>query len=228
MDHVKAICLDLDDTLWELGPTIARAEQVVYAWFGRHYPRIAARFTLEDMRALRLAVEADFPGREHDLPLLRRATFTRLARAAGYAEDPADEAFAAFQRARNQVEPFEDVHPALARLARCAPLVALTNGTADLDAIGLGQYFSAVVTAADAGAAKPDARVFHFACQRLGLAPAEVLHAGDHPEKDVAGARAVGMTAVWVRRAAQPWPAQLPPPRHVVADMHGLAGLLGA
>jgi len=228
MDHVKAICLDLDDTLWDLGPVIEQAERAVLDWFDLHYPRITQRFSLQDMRAMRRAVEAEFPGRSHDLPLLRRTTFSRLAGACGYTEDPSDAAFAEFQRARNRVTPYPDVHPALARLARRAPLVALTDGTADLRVIGLSQYFTAVVTAADAGAAKPDPRAFRLACHRLGLEPGQVLHAGDHPEKDVGGARALGMTAVWVRRSDRDWPPQLPDPEHMVADMAELAQLLGA
>ena len=129
MQHVKAVSLDLDDTLWDLGPVIERAEQAVFAWFRQHYPRVAQRFSVADMRLMRQAVEVDFPGREYDLPLLRRATFARLARESGYTDDLADAAFAAFQVVRNQVTPFEDVHPGLARRV---PVVALTNGTADL------------------------------------------------------------------------------------------------
>lgn len=228
MRNVKAICLDLDDTLWDLGPVLARAERAVYEWFGERYPRIAERFSMDDIRAVRRAVEVDFPGREFDLPLLRRATFARLAREAGYDEALADEAFATFQRARNEVLPFPDVHLGLARLARRGPLLALTNGTADLAAIGLRQHFTVVLSAVDLGAAKPDARAFIAACGRLGLHPAQVAHAGDHPEKDVAAARAVGMPAIWVDRGLHEWPAGLPAAEHVVADLHELAELLGA
>jgi putative hydrolase of the HAD superfamily len=228
MQQVKAICLDLDDTLWDLGPVIGRAELADYGWFDRHYPRITELFSVEDMRALRQAVEADFPGREHDLPLLRRATFARIARDAGYGEELAETAFATFQRVRNDVTPYADVHPALARLARRAPLVALTNGTADLGVIGMRHYFTAVLTAGEVGAAKPDARAFAAVCERLALRPAQVVHAGDHPEKDVAAARAAGMAAVWVDRGLHAWPAGLAPADYIVADLHELAELVGA
>ena len=45
---------------------------------------------------------------------------------------------------------------------------------------------------------KPDPRIFELALARAGADPAEALHAGDHPKKDVAAARAVGMEAVLV------------------------------
>lgn len=228
MKHVQAVCLDLDDTLWDLGPVIGRAEHAVHEWFGERYPRIAERFSVEDIRALRQRVEAEFPGREHDLPLLRRATFARLARETGYPEDLAEAAFAAFQRVRNALTPFDDVRPGLERLARRGPVVALTNGTADLGVIGLRHFFTAVFTAGDVGAAKPHPRAFLAVCAQLALRPAEILHAGDHPEKDVAAARALGMPAVWVDRGLHAWPDDLAPADFVVSDLHELADLVGA
>ena len=38
MRHARAICLDLDDTLWDLGPVIGRAETAVHDWFRERYP----------------------------------------------------------------------------------------------------------------------------------------------------------------------------------------------
>lgn len=228
MKHVRAVCLDLDDTLWDLGPVIGRAEQAVHDWFAAHYPRIAWRFDIEATRRVRRQVEEALPGHGHNLPLLRRTTFARMAREAGYPEDIAEAAFREFQRVRNQLTPFADVRPALERLARRGPVVALTNGTADLAAIGLGDYFTAVFMASDIGAAKPDARAFRAVCAALGLEPAAVLHAGDHPHNDVDAARAVGMPAVWMDRGLHAWPRGLARPEHVVADMAALADLVGA
>lgn len=228
MHDLRTICLDLDDTLWELAPALERAERTVYEWFDVNYPRITERYSIAALRAERATTAAQFPGREHDLPLLRRATFARLAREAGYAEDLAEEAFATFQRVRNQVQPFADVHAGLARLARRAPVVALTNGTADLDAIGLGHYFTAVFTAAGVGAAKPDSRAFLAVCERLALRPTEVVHAGDHPLLDVDAARTAGLHAIWVDRGLHVWPENVRPAEYVVADLHELAELLGA
>ena len=49
---------------------------------------------------------------------------------------------------------------------------------------------------ADAGVQKPDARIFRLALERLGLAANEVAFVGDDAERDLAGARDVGMNAV--------------------------------
>ncbi len=49
------------------------------------------------------------------------------------------------------------------------------------------------------GVAKPHPRMFEAACGVLGIPAAEVLHVGDNPDADVAGAQAAGMTAALVR-----------------------------
>ena len=76
--------------------------------------------------------------------------------------------------------------------------------------------------------AKPDVAIFRTVSQRLGLDPAEIVHAGDHPQNDVVAARQAGMHAVWVNRVGARWPAEFPAPEHVVSDLSGLADLLRA
>ena len=61
-----------------------------------------------------------------------------------------------------------------------------------LERIGAASLFSAIVTSADAGAAKPDPAVFRLALERLAVEPDRALHVGDEPE-DEEGARAAGM-----------------------------------
>jgi putative hydrolase of the HAD superfamily len=65
-----------------------------------------------------------------------------------------------------------------------------------LAGLGLRALLDVVVLPSDAGAAKPDARIFHFALDRLGVAPARALYVGDDADQDVAGARAAGMLAI--------------------------------
>jgi hypothetical protein len=50
--HLRALTFDLDDTLRDNRPVLTAVELTVYGWPGRHYSRITARYTLEDMRGL--------------------------------------------------------------------------------------------------------------------------------------------------------------------------------
>lgn len=65
--------------------------------------------------------------------------------------------------------------------------------------LGLEHFFCPVVTFDDTGQRKPDPRPFRCALERLGLPASEVLMVGDWPERDMIGARAVGMPTVFAR-----------------------------
>ena len=210
-DGIRAVSLDLDDTLWAIGPVIERAERKLYDWLHEHYPRVADHTGRDTMHALRVAVMDEHPHRHHDYTFLRREMLLRLARAAGYQDEVADEAFAAFQSWRNELTPFDDVLPALEWLKDRYAVVALTNGNADLDVIGLGHLFDHVVTARAVGAAKPHPRMFEVALERLGLAAHEVLHVGDEPTDDIEGARSAGWRSVWMDRFGRSWPDGVAP-----------------
>ena len=68
-----------------------------------------------------------------------------------------------------------------------------------LVALDLAALFDVVVLPADAGAAKPDPRIFQLALARLGVAPSDAHYVGDDAEDDIAGASAAGMRAIDVR-----------------------------
>jgi putative hydrolase of the HAD superfamily len=80
--------------------------------------------------------------------------------------------------------------------ARGIELAVVSNwdvGLAEhLERIGTASLFSAIVTSAEAGAAKPDPAVFELALERLGVQPRRALHVGDEPA-DEQGATAAGM-----------------------------------
>jgi putative hydrolase of the HAD superfamily len=61
-----------------------------------------------------------------------------------------------------------------------------------LERLGVDGLFSAVVTSAEAGAAKPDPAVLRLAVERLGADPGRALHVGDE-DVDEQAARAAGM-----------------------------------
>ena len=158
---VHAITLDLDDTLWPMAPTLRRAEALMQDWLRRHAPATVAAHDKAAWASLRRAVAADRPDWAHDLSALRRETIRRALLAAGDNPALAGPAFEVFFDARQQVDLFDDVLPALARLAARWPVVALTNGNADVHRVpGLGRHFHGMLSAHDLGLAKPAAAVF--------------------------------------------------------------------
>jgi HAD superfamily hydrolase (TIGR01509 family) len=210
------LSFDLDDTLWPVGPVIAAAESTLLSWLRERYPLTLSGHDLESLRALRAGVAQRFPDRGHDLTFLRHRTLKDLFGAAGHAESLADEALEVFFSARNRVEFYDDVRPALTRLRSRYRLFAVSNGNADLQRCGIGDLFAGHVTASAAGAAKPDARIYAALLKMAGVEPARVLHIGDDPLADVVGATQAGMQAVWLNRDGREWPkAFATPPRTV-------------
>ena len=64
--------------------------------------------------------------------------------------------------------------------------------------------------------------------RRGGAAASETLHVGDHPEHDVAGARAAGLKTVWLNRQGARWPGHLAPPDSVFTNLADLERQLQA
>ena len=71
-----------------------------------------------------------------------------------------------------------------------------------LSGLGLLPYLDLVVLPSDAGAAKPDPKIFSHALERIGLDPQAAVFVGDDPRADVAGARAAGLHAIEVESPA--------------------------
>jgi 2-haloalkanoic acid dehalogenase type II len=224
---VSAICFDLDNTLWDIEPVLTRAERILADWLKVRYPRIPERFSASDIADTRASLLREQPHQAHDLSYLRLETIARLGEAVGYEREMAHEAFALWHAARNQLEPFADVIPALEKLKHRYRLATLTNGNADLSVIGLAHHFEVTLNPRALGCAKPDARAYARLADVLTLKPAEILFVGDEPHADVVGPRTAGMQTVWVNRAGVVWPDALPAPDASITSLDGLVTLLG-
>lgn len=228
-ERVRAISIDLDDTLWPIWPTIAKAEEVLIEWLRERAPATADRFSnREQVRAVRVKMEALRPDLVHDLSAMRRESIRIMLAESG--DDPglAEPAFDAFFDARQRVELFEDALPALERMARCYPLVAVSNGNADVHRVGIGAHFRAALSAHSVGVAKPDIRMFEAAAMAVSCSLPDVLHVGDDVHLDVIAANRAGMQSAWVNRAKGTWdPAHEHRPHLEVTDLLSICDALG-
>lgn len=100
---------------------------------------------------------------------------------------------------------FDDVLPALEELRRQGVKLGVISNWDErlrplLARLNLGRWFQRIVVSCEAGAAKPDARLFRRAAAGLGVRPGELLHVGDDWELDVCGAESAGCQGRMVRR----------------------------
>ena len=109
----------------------------------------------------------------------------------------------------------------------------ITNGPAEVqrakvELLAVADLVDFIVISGEFGVDKPDPAIFREALRLGAAAAADALYIGDSPEYDIAGARAAGLTPVWVNRAGADWPGPGARPDLVIRGIDRLADALGA
>ena len=188
---VRAICFDLDNTLWDVWPVIMRAEQRMYDFLAQRYPKAVASMTSRRcaMRASRL--QLDYPQMAHDFTFLRRQALREHARACGYAERCRG-GVRGLHPARNEVDLYDDV--ARARAARIRyRLFTASNGNADLTRSVSRTSSSAQWPRATSARSSPIRWSFTRSSRGRICSRRKCCYVGDDPDLDVEGAARAGM-----------------------------------
>ena len=110
---------------------------------------------------------------------------------------------------------FDEVHAVVEALRPHYRLSLLSNADDDFLTACLarnGLSFDIVVTSEEARAIKPNPEIFLFLARRLGLAPDQILYAGDNPVPDVLGPKQAGMKVAWINRFGLRRPRRVPAP----------------
>ncbi len=218
---IRCVTFDLDDTLWPCEPTISNAEQVLYTWLEDHYPRVTRKYPLETLKKQRAAYGKAHPELAHDVTELRRQSLAKLAEEFGYPHQMARDGLALFHKFRNKVNFFDDAFTTIERLKNHFKIGAITNGNADLAAIGISEKFDFVVTAEKVGVMKPNGKIFQYAQHKAQLERHEMLFVGDTPDADVLGAQRSGWRAIWFNPHKTQWLKDVKPD----AEIHKLSQL---
>jgi putative hydrolase of the HAD superfamily len=216
---VRAVLFDAAGTLFGVRGSVGSAYAKVAA---RHGVVVAPEEIEQRFRAaFRDMPPLCFPGvPEADLPLQERRWWKQVVTTAFAAAQFDDfdaffvELFEYFATP-DAWELFSDVQPLLADLRRRRMRLAIVSNFDGrllriCAGLGIAVYFDAVVISARAGFAKPDARIFAVALERLGISAGEALHVGDSEAQDIAGAHAAGVRAVLIDRPAVAGCAQRP------------------
>jgi FMN phosphatase YigB (HAD superfamily) len=89
----------------------------------------------------------------------------------------------------------------------------------ELSRSGIIDHFSARVWSSDYLSIKPSPILFKRALDIFGVNPARALYVGDNPLRDIAGAKAAGMAAVWIENKTKPFTSEIPEPDLVISDL---------
>lgn len=201
LKQIKAMSFDLDDTLYDNVPVVRNAE----AWLQHHlrteYADLPHLDAMDWLRIKRQVLARD-AHLKHDMSALRIAVLTQFFVDNTYTEQLAQETahtiFKLFLAVRSDFVVPEKSLQVLKLIAEKMPVIAITNGNVDTDALGLTPYFSGVIKAGNGLKMKPSSDMFRLASQQLGIEPQHILHVGDHPISDVAGAIRNDYMAAWL------------------------------
>jgi putative hydrolase of the HAD superfamily len=190
---IQAVLFDLDDTLYPQAAFLDVAWTAVAAAAAPYGIAPGAFHTA----LTAVAAEGSDRGRIIDRALWRIG-------ADGVPVEPLMAAFRACAPA--QLSPYPGVREALAGLRTVVRTGLVTDGEpggqrAKVRALGLEDLFDVIVYSDDLGRArrKPHPAPFQHALARLGVPAGAAVMIGDRPDKDVAGAAAVGLRAIRVR-----------------------------
>ncbi|MFF6773083.1 HAD family hydrolase [Streptomyces sp. NPDC012637] len=135
--------------------------------------------------------------RERDLDAERhRAAYTALIHEAGVTDPALADALYERHKCPEAWHPYPDTARTLGELSRGGVSVAVVSNIGwDLRPVfrahGLDEWVDVYALSFEVGVQKPDPAIFRFACERLGLIPAETLMVGDDRRAD-GGAEALG------------------------------------
>ena len=106
---------------------------------------------------------------------------------------------------RRRHDPFPDALECLQQIRGSFKLGLITNGASCLQreklaGVALGDCFDAVIVSAEFGVGKPDPLILRHAVEELGVEASEAAIVGDSLERDVHGALAAGLRAIWLNR----------------------------
>lgn len=97
---------------------------------------------------------------------------------------------------------YPDAEECLKRLKPQYKIGIIANqilGTKDrLEAFGILKYIDLVIASAEEGVSKPNPQIFKLALERAECCPENTVMVGDRLDNDIAPAKKLGMTAVWV------------------------------
>ncbi len=202
---VRAVTFDADDTIWDFQTVanIAMAEVIDRLVACR--PDAAGRIDLERFARIHEAVKSRArPGTSY--AQMRRDAIGALVKKATGPDPRLAEALGdLFFRIRDErVQTFEDVEAALVairqQLGPDGAIGIITNGNTTWSAMDIGHHFDFWLAADQVGIRKPDPRIFRLAAAAADCRPRQLLHVGDEPHSDVAGARAAGARGVFIDR----------------------------
>ncbi|RUR76748.1 HAD family hydrolase [Chlorogloeopsis fritschii PCC 9212] len=88
--------------------------------------------------------------------------------------------------------------------------------------VGIRDLFETIIFSSDYGIIKPSPLIFQKAIENIGVNKSKIVFIGDNLLFDIAGSKAVGLSAIWINSNNQPLSPTIPTPDLVIQDLRNL------
>lgn len=203
---IKAVSFDLDDTLYSNRPVMVAAEKAMSAFFkellAEYSEKAPQVYNKSYWWPFRTAAKRLDPSLRHDVTAIRKVTYQagieNLGVPTAEAAILSQQAMEFFLAKRSDFKVPQESLDLLTNIRKHVPVIAISNGNVDTDAIGINEYFDYIYHAGNGLNKKPDTAMFDKASQDLGIEHQYILHVGDCGNADIVGALRAGMQTAWL------------------------------
>jgi len=202
MRKLRALFLDIDDTLYSTSAFAARARRYAMEAMIAYGLRLTVDEALAELREVISEFGSNYSF--HYDRLLKRLPDSVLPKG-NHALLVAAAVGAYHDTKYKRLLPFDDVPGVLQSIHDGTDLVVgvITDGLTHKQAeklvrLGVVKWLdtSAIFISDQIGISKPNIKLYQRACDVVGVAPSECMYVGDHPEHDIPPAKAIGMVTV--------------------------------
>ena len=202
MRALKAVFLDIDDTLYSTSAFAERARRNAMEAMIAHGLRMSVDDAMAELREVISEFGSNYSF--HYDRLLKRLPADVLP-SGNHALVVAAAVGAYHDTKYKRLLPFDDVADALRRIHDRTDLIVgvITDGLTHKQAeklvrLGVVKWLdtSAIFISDQIGISKPNKKLYQRACDVVGVSPTESIYVGDHPENDIPPAKAIGMVTV--------------------------------
>jgi putative hydrolase of the HAD superfamily len=200
---IKTIIFDYDGTLEEWHPYEAEVDVAMAEYFYKHFKINPNKFLVEWNSIRKYHIHPKAKPEEYS----RVMWFIEIFERCGINEDICliDKLVDQYwMLAEQKVRLFPHAKEVLEELHGKFKLALLTDSDGNrhmklerIEKLGIIKYFDHIFTSDDIGVNKPDLKDFKEVLKQLGSKPKETIMVGDVPERDLLGAKKVGITTVW-------------------------------
>lgn len=208
MQNVTHVFLDLDHTLWDFDQNSCITLQILYQELDlEQKTAITFEHFFQTYKKINAELWKEYNTQRISQQELRNTRFIRVFEALGSSISPENNVYLSHEyvhRCTRIGRLIEGAEQLLEYLQGKYEYHIITNGFNDsqwakIEHSSLKQYIKPeqLTTSEQAGAHKPDKRIFDYVCKQYSVSPENCIMIGDNVDTDILGARQAGIKSIW-------------------------------